>query len=121
MEGRGKPWRLWIVTLGGAGMLPKAPGTYGSFVATVLVAIVFLAIGVSNWVLLAGLILFSALCVALGGWAQRFYERKDPGPCVLDEAAGICLTLLLVPAYPWPKEWLVLVVGFVAFRIFDVR
>ena len=117
---RGKPLPLWIVTLGGAGMLPKAPGTYGSFVTTLIVGLVFLATGPSNLVLLIGLILFSALCVPLGSWSQEFYGRKDPGPCVLDEAAGICLTLLFLPSLAgWHELW-VLVAGFIAFRIFDV-
>ena len=115
-----KPLPLWIVTLGGAGMLPKAPGTYGSLVATLLVGLVFLASGPSEVVLAVGLVLFAALCVPLGGWAQTYYGRKDPGPCVLDEAAGICLTLLLQPHLPGAREAWVLLAGFIAFRIFDV-
>jgi phosphatidylglycerophosphatase A len=117
---RDKPLPLWLVTLGGAGMLPKAPGTYGSLVATILVGLVFLATGPSEVVLIVGLVLFSALCVPLGGWAQTYYGRKDPGPCVLDEAAGICLTLLLLPHLPGAREAWVLLAGFIAFRIFDV-
>src|SRR5437016_11214635 len=85
---RGKPWRLWVVTLGGAGLLPLGPGTWGSAVTCLVVWAAALKVP-AVWVLLAGLVLFSAACVALGGWAQRFLGRKDPGPMVLDEAAGI--------------------------------
>lgn len=117
---KGRPLPLWIVTLGGAGMLPKAPGTYGSFVATVLVGLVFWVTGPSNLVLVIGLVVFSALCVPLGEWSQGFYGRKDPGPCVLDEAAGICLTLLYLPRWNgWREVW-ILLGAFVAFRVFDV-
>ena len=113
----GKPWRLWVVTLGGSGLLPFGPGTWGSAVTCLLVWIAARRVPVV-WVLLGGLVLFSAACVALGGWAQRFLGRKDPGPVVLDEAAGICLTLVGLPvrhAYAW-----VVLGGFVAFRIFDI-
>lgn len=117
---RPKPLPLWIVTLGGAGMIPGAPGTYGSLVAAVIIGLVFLATGTSEIVLIVGLVLFSALCVALGQFAQEYYERNDPGPCVLDEAAGICLTLLFQRHLPGWHEWLVLLGAFILFRIFDV-
>jgi phosphatidylglycerophosphatase A len=105
------------VTLGGAGLLPLGPGTWGSALTCLIIWMISRAAPVV-WVLLAGLLIFSALCVALGGWAQTFFERKDPGPVVLDEAAGICLTLLAVPlrhALAW-----ILLLGFVAFRVFDI-
>jgi phosphatidylglycerophosphatase A len=63
------------------------------------------------------LVLSGALCVALGGWAQEFLGRKDPGPVVLDEAAGVCLTLLAQPMRHW--QWAV-ALAFVAFRVFDI-
>ena len=97
-------------------MLPKMPGTYGSAMAAALVGLVFHYAGPSQWILVAGLILFSVLCVALGGWAQDFLGRKDPGPVVVDEGAGICLTLLFQPHY---GTWAV-ILGFVAFRLFDI-
>ena len=43
--------------------------------------------------------------------------RKDPGPVVLDEAAGICLTLLF---QPFKHGAWVFVAGFLAFRLFDI-
>jgi len=65
-------------------------------------------------------VLFGGLCVALGRWTVEYYGRKDPGSCVLDEAAGICLTALFVPIYTgWREVWALLAV-FVAFRIFDI-
>jgi phosphatidylglycerophosphatase A len=115
-----KPLPLWVVTVGGSGMIPGAPGTYGSFVTSVLLAVLFYCLGPSTWILVVGLIVFSILCVLLGGWAQDFYGRKDPGPCVLDEAAGICLTMLGQRTFAWPRELWVVLAGFVAFRIFDV-
>jgi phosphatidylglycerophosphatase A len=115
--GSGKPWRLWVVTLGGAGLLPIMPGTWGSAVAAGLAWEAYRAGWPLTEMLIAGLILFSVLCVWLGDWAQAFLGRKDPGPVVLDEAAGICLTLL---AQPMRHGAWVILAAFVAFRIFDV-
>jgi phosphatidylglycerophosphatase A len=109
------------VTLGGAGLLPTMPGTYGSAVAALLIWLVFHFVGSSQWILaqwilVGGLIFFSIICVALGGWAQEFLGRKDPGAVVVDEGAGICLTLLFQPHY---GTW-AFVAAFLAFRLFDI-
>jgi phosphatidylglycerophosphatase A len=54
-----------------------------------------------------------------GTWAAHEAERalavKDPGAIVVDEVAGMTLSVLAVPLTP-----AVLVTGFVLFRIFDV-
>jgi phosphatidylglycerophosphatase A len=55
---------------------------------------------------------------ALGGWAERHYGLKDPGPFVLDEVAGYLVALLR-----WKSgtpAWQELMLAFVAFRLFDV-
>lgn len=127
-EARGT-WRRWFVTLGGSGMSPVAPGTFGSLAAVVILGAIFFGLRSSgsplspthwNLILAAGILIYSALCVALGQWATEYYGRKDPGACVLDEGAGICLTALFVPIYPgWRGLWALLAV-FVFFRIFDI-
>ena len=90
----GGTWRRWIVTLGGSGMSPVAPGTMGSAAATGVLALVlagFHAAGVWprpmiwNSILGVGVLIYSVLCVWLGRWATEYYARKDPGACVLDE------------------------------------
>lgn len=111
-----RPWQLWLVTMGGAGLLPKMPGTYGSAVAAAIVGLLFKFYGPSQWFLVGGLFLFSLICLIWGGWAQVFLGRKDPGPVVVDEGAGICLTLLFQPHY---GTW-VIVAAFAAFRLFDI-
>jgi phosphatidylglycerophosphatase A len=56
---------------------------------------------------------------ALGVWAAHEAERalaaKDPGAIVVDEVAGMALSVLTLPPTP-----AVLLVGFVLFRVFDV-
>jgi len=57
--------------------------------------------------------------ILVGTWAadvaERALEVKDPGAIVVDEVAGMTLSVLLVPLTPTT-----LVAGFVLFRIFDV-
>jgi phosphatidylglycerophosphatase A len=110
-------------------MSPVAPGTFGSLAAVVILGAIFFGVRAAsapltptvwNIILAAGILVYGALCVALGRWATEYYGRKDPGACVLDEGAGICLTALFVPIYPgWRELWALLAV-FIAFRIFDI-
>jgi phosphatidylglycerophosphatase A len=59
------------------------------------------------------------IVTAMGTWAADAAERaldvKDPGAIVIDEVAGMTLSVLLVPPTP-----AVLLVGFLLFRVFDI-
>ena len=102
---------LIIATAGGAGYSPVAPGTAGSLVA---VAILWL-VPFSR----TGLILYFIVVTLVGGWAAHRAEillgGKDPGAIVIDEVAGMTLSVLALPLTP-----AVLAVAFVLFRVFDV-
>jgi phosphatidylglycerophosphatase A len=116
--------RRWIATMLGAGFLPKAPGTWGSLLTVLILAPILAAAGTdaTAWtaILLSGLILFSTLSVLIGKYAVVDFGRKDPGPFVLDEAAGICLTLLFLPPRGGWGLVCTLAAAFLAFRLFDV-
>jgi phosphatidylglycerophosphatase A len=111
--GRGLIDRLAIViaTAGGAGYSPVAPGTAGTLVAAVLLWLVPLSTG--------ALLAATALVIAVGIWAgarvERAAGRKDPGVVVIDEVAGMMISVLAVP-----RTVPVLVAAFVLFRVFDV-
>jgi len=118
------------VTVGGSGLSPIAPGTVGSLATVALLAAAWWGIDATfghpptfwtwNALLIGGILFFSTLCVALGPWTAAYFARKDPGSCVLDEAAGICLTALFLPILPsWKQAWVFLAI-FAAFRIFDI-
>ena len=117
-----------IVTFGGAGYAPVAPGTFGSAAAVAVAAVVYLLLGhfnaftPANWsaALVAGMVLAGVGCVACGPFAVSHFARPDPPPVVIDEVAGMFLTLLFVPLVGGPKAWLTFAVAFLAFRIFDV-
>jgi phosphatidylglycerophosphatase A len=116
--------RKWIVTFGGAGLLPFMPGTFGSLAAAVLMGAVYFGLAPSfvvwQMILGVGMIVFSGLCVAYGPFAVEHFKRKDPGPMVLDEAAGICLTLLFQPIGGGWTAVKTLGAAFIAFRVFDI-
>ena len=95
----------------GVGYAPVAPGTFGS------------AVGVLIWWLLPASPLVQGTAIlavfAVGVWssavAERHFNRTDPGFVVIDEVAGMLVTLFLNPV-----GWAGAVGGFVLFRLFDV-
>jgi phosphatidylglycerophosphatase A len=112
-----------LVSSLGLGYAPVASGTFGTLGG------VALALALREWAcprfgwhfgLAAGATAAVVLLIglSLGGWAERFYRLKDPGPFVLDEVMGYLVALLR-----WKSglpNWKEMVVAFVAFRLFDV-
>jgi len=97
--------------VGGAGYAPVASGTVGSAVALVgLWLIPFTPLS---------LVLATVGVTLVGIWAsarvERHVGRKDPGIIVIDEVAGMMVSVLLVP-----RTWGVLVAAFFLFRLFDI-
>jgi phosphatidylglycerophosphatase A len=105
---------LLICTVGGVGYSPVAPGTAGSVAGLAFYAAIR-AFQVSPAI--EGLIL--VVLVFAGAWsgtvAERHFGTTDPGAGVIDEVAGMLLTLYLLPA-----TWTVAIVGFFVFRTFDI-
>jgi phosphatidylglycerophosphatase A len=121
-EGRSlaEPMTL-VATVGGVGLLPVAPGSWGALAALP----VGWLIGVTGgWIAL----LLAAIAVAAIGWvaADRYVKatgRDDPPEIVIDEVAAQWLAMTVVPmtlaglvgAYlvfrvfdtlkPWPASW----------------
>jgi phosphatidylglycerophosphatase A len=102
-----------LASFGYVGFFPFAPGTIGSAAAFVL----FLPV---RWTgSLALELAVVALVTATGVWAATATEKalglEDPGPVVIDEVAGMLISLLFLPA-----TWPVMAAAFVAFRVFDI-
>ncbi len=115
----------FIATWFYSGLLPIAPGTWGSLAALPF-AIVLHALGGFPALLIATIVVF-----LLGWWATAQEtagkEDHDPGEIVIDEVAGMWITLfplsatfwyldLDIPILPWPG----VVAGFFLFRLFDI-
>jgi phosphatidylglycerophosphatase A len=96
-----------------SGLLPKAPGTWGSLAALPFAWVIQYYAG---W---QGLLLASILVFGVGWWAASIFEAKsdvkDPGAVVIDEVAG--QWMVLIPAGLDPLLYLI---GFVLFRLVDI-
>jgi phosphatidylglycerophosphatase A len=103
---------LIIATALGAGYAPQAPGTFGS------------AVGLVLWFVLPSVLWVQAVAIALvcvaGVWsgtvAEQHFNRRDPGQVVVDEVAGMMVTLLLNPVSG--IGWIV--AAFLLFRAVDI-
>jgi phosphatidylglycerophosphatase A len=99
-----------ITTFFGVGHLPLIPGTFGSIAG---VGVYFL-IKANLLLYLAGIGLFLFLGFWFSGYTERIYGQKDPRFVVIDEVAGMLLSLLFVPFSIGA-----VIIGFVLFRILD--
>jgi phosphatidylglycerophosphatase A len=101
-----------IATGFGSGYSPFAPGTAGSVVGLALFVPLALLDPRLQFVATAAVFF-------LGVWSASLVAKRsgveDPGLVVVDEIAGMWITLLLLPL-----TWQVAVVGFFAFRVMDV-
>lgn len=102
----------WIPFGLGAGLLPIAPGTWGSLLALVLFALAPpLAPGVHVALVAGGFVLGTWLC---GVSSRRLGLHDHPG-IVFDEVVAMWAVLAVTPrSLPW---W---IAAFFAFRIMDV-
>ena len=103
-----------LATWFGAGLLPRAPGTWGSLAALPCAWVIHGAFG---W---QGLVLAAAALFCVGIWAaERFMAKaglgSDPAPVVIDEVVGQWLTLLAVE-----PDLVLYGAGFVLFRAADI-
>jgi len=110
--------KLAIGTLFGSGLLPKAPGTWGSLCTLPLIYGAWLlspVYGIPALVLLASI---------LSLWSSPAAVRKygdDPPQFVMDEAAGQALVFAATSfTYGIAGNLTWLLVGFILFRIFDI-
>ncbi len=113
MTGLAQRLAVGVATVGPCGFAPVAPGTVGSLAGVLL----FLGVRSTGslWIEVAVLLAVTGIGVAAATVTEAVYRRRDPGLVVIDEVAGLLVTLLAVPVGPTG-----IVVGFLAFRVFDV-
>lgn len=102
-----------LATWFGVGLLPGAPGTWGSLAALPLAWLIERSAGQAGLVLAAAVV-FGVGCRAAAGYERRS-GRRDPGAIVIDEVSGQWLALAAVPASAWSYA-----AGFVLFRAADI-
>jgi phosphatidylglycerophosphatase A len=107
-------WVAYLVTWFGAGYAPKASGTFGTIAA---LAPAYFLRECFGWQILFAL---SWVAFLLGWWAcekylQELGQKGDPKEVVIDEVAGVWLTLAFLPHDFWGYLF-----GFALFRLFDI-
>lgn len=100
-----------LATLGFIGYLPIAPGTFGSLAAMSL----FLMLRLPFPAHLLILAVITVVGIRSAGYAEEVLEEKDSSHIVIDEVAGYCLSVLLIP-----HELAYYLAAFFLFRFFDI-
>lgn len=111
-----KVWRdpVYCLAFGfGSGLMPFAPGTWGTLVAVPLYFI--LALLFRPEVYLAFTVIAFTVGVWVCGKVSRDLGVHDHSGIVWDEIVGFWLAMFLVPLH---ALWIV--IGFVLFRVFDI-
>jgi len=105
--------RTIIATVFFSGRAPIAPGTAGSAVTAIAWYFFGSSLTPLSWILL--LVTITGVAVVTAGAEARALGNDDPGPVVIDEAAGFLFTVAFLPHGLW-----VTVVGFLLFRVLDI-
>lgn len=104
---------IYFIAFGfGSGLMPKAPGTWGTLAA---IPLYWLIAGSSARVYLTLTLLAFILGVIVSEKVTRDLQIQDYPGIVWDEVVGYLLTMYLAPAGLF---WMVL--GFGLFRLFDI-
>jgi phosphatidylglycerophosphatase A len=103
---------VWCATGLMVGKIPVAPGTFGTVAG---IPLCLLLGSMTAPMALAALTAFVVLAVWAADRGARVLAARDPGCIVIDEMAGILVTL-----WGLPTDGVVLAAGFVLFRLLDV-
>lgn len=112
---KGRPFSekviLWLAFGFGSGFIRPAPGTWGTLPG-VLMAYFVMPYPTLHFILI---LLLGSLGVFLCARASALLKTHDHSGIVIDEIVGILITLWL-----FTPTWQVLLLGFLAFRFFDI-
>lgn len=103
---------MFLATGGYVGHAPFASGTFGSLVG---LPIVYGLSKTSGTVAFVSVIVLVLGAVWVAHHAEKALNAKDPGCIVIDEIAGMCVTMLFIPLTISTG-----LAGFFLFRLFDV-
>jgi len=94
------------------GKMPVAPGTFGSLLGLPL----WIALSKFGPVFAIGcLAVFILFAMGVAHKASAILNQKDPGCVVIDEIAGMAVTMVGLPF-----SWAAIIAGFIVFRILDI-
>jgi phosphatidylglycerophosphatase A len=103
---------LFLATGAYLGHVPIAPGTFGSLPGLLIcLAMSEVALGYAIFLVLV----LIGVAIGIAQQAEKMIGDKDPNSIVIDEMAGMTVTLLGIPVTPFS-----LILGFFVFRGFDI-
>lgn len=110
-----------LATLGPVGYWGKAPGTLGSVAGIIWYTVAFHFLDPLSYILLLALSIYFA--VAICGEAEDRMLKRDPGEIILDEMVCLPICFLglqgaIASLGGW--AWVMLLLGFLGFRFFDI-
>ncbi len=103
---------MFLATGGCVGRIPVAPGTFGSLLALIPC---FLLSCLPSAAAFGIVVAFIGLAVGVAHAAEQMLKAQDPGCIVIDEMAGMMVTLAGLPF-----DGLTVASGFIVFRILDI-
>lgn len=95
-----------------SGKAPVAPGTFGTAAGLILC---FVFSKMSTAVMIPCLIVLILASIPIAGKAETLLKQKDPGEIVIDEIAGILITMAGMPF-----NFVSVTIGFFLFRALDI-
>ena len=112
----------------GLGLLPVAPGTWGSLPVAVIFALMChfgVSAGLISITMAVLAVAGSVICVVFAPAAITATGKSDPGEVVADEFAGQAITFLAVPFFitaeiSTRQILIIMALGFGLFRLFDI-
>jgi len=102
-----------------SGLLPKAPGTWGSLVGVIIAYFIILFFPNPNTTILLLAVLFSLIGIKLVDEYEKHGGEHDDKRIVIDEIAGVLITIGLLGNLK-QDTIIKLIFAFIAFRILDI-
>ncbi len=94
------------------GRIPLAPGSFGSLIGLPLALALA---GIPSVLAILCTLLFTIFAVYVADAAEKILKQNDPGCIVIDEIAGMMVSLTGLPLTP-----ITIALGFIVFRILDI-
>lgn len=112
-------WMTALATLGPLGRRMRAPGTVGSSVGLAWYAVMFSGVAPMRYIVLLAVTSYAAMAICEG--AERHLGQRDPPSVILDEMIALPVCFIgLEKAFAIYPPWMIGVVAFSLFRIFDI-
>ncbi len=103
---------MFLATGGFVGHMPIAPGTFGSLLG---IPLCYALAQIRLPLAIVGALVLITGAIWIAQQAETITQQKDPGKIVIDEIAGMVVTLIGIPFHLTS-----MVIGFFIFRAMDI-